>query len=167
MTDPLLRNYANRLLPRSDGAAAAPGGALLQTDTDTFVGLHSTTAIVPAYTTFPLSVSLTTTAAASQLHIYAYIAWNVSGGAVRTANFRFRLNGTLIAVSRATSAATASGQIATVTYSRLLAVTAGVQAVTFEWAKQAGGGTLLVRTTPPGILPDVFGANLKLEEFAA
>lgn len=166
MSDPIL-SFAHRFLGRADGAAAAAGGGILQVDADSFNGFHTTTAVVPVYTTFPLAVSLTTTRANSLLHIYAYIAWNVSGGAVRTANFRFRRNGVLIPASRATSSATASGQIATNSYSRLLAVTAGVHAITFEWAKQAGAGTLTVRTTPPGILPDVFGANLKVEEYAA
>ena len=167
MTDPLLRNFANRLLPRSDGSGrSAPGGRLLQSDTDTLSVNTSTTATVPVYTTFPLSVSLTTSLASSLIHIYAYVAWSIAGQPSGTANFRFRLNGALIAASRATSAFTNSGQIATVSYSRLLAVTAGPQVVTFEWAKQAGIGSVSCLPGGVGVFPDVFAANLKVEEFA-
>jgi hypothetical protein len=168
VSDPRHRKFVNRLLPRSDGAVAL-GGRLLQSDSDTFDGFHTTSAVVPTYTTFPLSVAITTTRPQSFVHIYAYIAWNFTGppaGTIRAANFRFRLNGALIASSRATSCETAAAQITTVSYSRLLVVTPGLQTVTFEWAKQSGTGTLTVRTDV-GVTPDVFGANLKIQEYAA
>ena len=74
------------------------------------------------------------------------------------------LNGVLSAGSRATSGDTLDGQIRTNSFSRLLAASAGVQAVTFEWAKQSGAGTLLCN---PPAAADVFAANLKIEEYAA
>lgn len=166
MTNPLIRRHANRLLPRVDGAQPA-GRRLLQSDAATLSVSTSTTATAPVYSVFPLSVSLTTTLASSLVHIYAYIAWSVTGVASTTANFRFLLNGVLIPTSRATSEFSNSSQIATVSYSRLLTVAAGVQIVTFEWANQAGGGTLSCTAGGPSIFPDVFGANLKVEEFAA
>lgn len=163
-----LQTFANRFLGRADGAAVA-GGKLLQTDSDTFSGITTTAAIVPVYATFPLSVSLTTTLASSLLWVYAYVAWNFSGtppGTVRTANFRFLRNGALMPVSRATSAATAQGQIVTNSFSRLLLVTAGTHTITFEWAKQAGSGTLGCNPGGGGVSPDVFGANLRVQEYA-
>ena len=148
--------------------ALLPGGALLQDDDDSFDGIASTTAIDPIYTTFPLSVSLTTTRAASFLHVFAYIAWNFTGtppAALRTANFRFSRNGVLLPASRAASCTTIRGAITTVSYSRLLIATPGVHTITFEWAKKTGSGTLIVNTTGV-VLPDVFGANLAVEEYA-
>ena len=161
-----LRTFVNRMLARDGGGAAPPGGALLQVGSDNFAGLTTTTAIDPVYTAFPLSVALTT--GASKLHIYAYVAWNLTGtpvGTVRAANFRFLLNGTPLGASRATSWATAQGQIATNSFTRVVDVAAGLQTVTMEWAKQAGSGTLQVNTTA-GILPDVFGAQLVVQEVA-
>lgn len=165
MSDPSL-TFAHRFMGRAEGGQLG-GARLLQADSDTLSVNATTTAIVPVYSTFPLGVSLTTTRASSLIHIYAYVAWallGAGGGARRTANFRFRLNGVLITGSRATSGDTLDGQIRTNSFSRLLAVSAGVQAVTFEWAKQSGAGTLLCN---PPAAPDVFSANLKIEEYAA
>ena len=164
MSDPSLA-FAHRFLGRAADDQVV-GGRLLQVDSDTLIVSTSTTAIVPVYTVFPLSVSLTTTRPSSLIQIHAYVAWTHDAGGVtqRTANFRFRLNGVLIPTSRATSGDTQSSQVMTNSFSRLLAVTAGVQAVTFEWAKQAGTGTLLGSAAGS---PDEFGANLKIVEYAA
>jgi hypothetical protein len=161
-----LQTFANRFLGRADGVAVV-GGKLLQTDTDTLTANTSTGATVPVYTTFPLSVSLTTTLASSLLYIYAYVSWNFGGGApvgsLRTANFRFRRNAVLIPASRATSQVTVRGQLCANSFSRLLLVTAGLHTIDFQWAKQLGSGTL---SCSPATLPDIFGANLKVQEFA-
>lgn len=165
MTAPRLQRYVNRLLARAEHGS--PPGTFLQEDEDSLSGFATTTAIAPVYATFPLSVSLTTTLQASLLDIFAYIAWNHNAGVGldRTAQFRFYLDGVLIAPSRGASEASVSGAIACCQYSRLLTVTPGVHTVTFEWAKASGTGSLIVNPTGLGAGPEVYGATLRIQEY--
>ena len=82
---------------------------------------------------------------------------------VRRANVRFRLNGTLIPVSRACSMDTITDGNSPFQFNRRVAITGGLQTVEAEVALIAGAGVATFRCSPASS-PDEMGAHLCLRE---
>ena len=85
-----------------------------------------------------------------------------SGGTDRAVAFRLRLDGTLIATSRAATDNNLGASNMNVAIRRRVAVAAGAHTVAVEWTK-FGAPAGLIRCRPV-TLPDQQGAQLRLEE---
>lgn len=143
--------------------ASARAPRILSTSATRLTVDAMTTAVPPVYAVL-LSGALTTISAASQLeirftagvrHIGAFLG-NVAP------NFRFRLNGVLIAPGGGITTNETRSQIRPVAYSVRVAVAAGVQAVDVEWAGFAlGVNTLIIDVAT---MPDLSHAQLVLSE---
>lgn len=154
-----------------NGAAYIPiltsGGAagVLQTVSVNLAVGVTTTATPPVYTTLLTTPLLTTTLPASRLRIDFYCSWNHSGAFAGNvaANFRFRLNGSLLAPSRGTTGNQIRGRIDCVSFCRVLPVVAGPHTVLAEWSGFALGVNQL-NCLPVGIFADLFGAQIIVQE---
>lgn len=154
----------NRALPRAQppnvgaGAALQIVGSNLSTD-------FSTTAIVPTYTTF-LTAALTAIEPVSFLDIVFYAAWDFTGPPAltfRRVNVRFRLNGTLIAASRACSMDTITDGNSVFQYNRRVAISGGPQTVIAEVGIEPGVGVATFNCDAASD-PDAHGAHLLIRE---
>lgn len=151
----------------SDGAAYVPfgsGGGVLQTVSANLAADITTTANagIGVYTTLLTAPAMVT--AAGRIRIDFYAAWNHGGPNVGNvaANFRFRLNGFLLAASRGTTSNQVRGRIAGAPFNRVIAVPAAAQTVIVEWGGFGLlGNSLQILATAA---PDLFGAQLIVQE---
>ncbi len=142
--------------------APAPAGTV---STESFPLLvdASTTAIAPVYAVL-LTGTLTTVLPSSFLSVFfTNSVFHLGAPAVDIAfNFRFRIDGALPTAGGGTTENEDTAEIASMCYSGRFPVAEGVHSVAVEWAHF--GGPLQTMHILAASLPDLFHANLTLEE---
>lgn len=123
----------------------------------------TTAAVPPAYAVFPLSVALTTTLGTFLDVRFSAAVLHGPNAGMAAINFRFRLNGILIAPGGGTTLNSAANQIQNLIYTLRVPVVAGLQTITVEWATFAlpAGNTAQCL---PLTAPDLFHAQLVCRE---
>lgn len=156
----------SRWLPRVSGQGAGGGGgggAVISSTSVNLAADTSTVATAPVYATL-MTLGLVTVQPASELFVLFTCGIRQTGilGVTLAANFRFRLNGILIAPGGGNTVGLVTNAIDSLSYSRRVSVAAGLQTVDVEWAKFGGVGQTL--RIDPVSLPDLNHAHLLLQE---
>lgn len=151
------------MLPRG-GPPDAADGDVLQVHGVNLADDFTTTATAPVYAPL-LALSLTPIESVSFVDILFYAAYDFIGLAPATnarINVRFRLNGALIAASRAASSNQETGSDHSTGFCRRLPLAGGgLQTVTAEIAIVTAGATIEISAASR---PDEHGAHLRLRE---
>ena len=128
-------------------------------------GTLATAGLIPPIYGTLLTASLTTVTAPGSFLFVVFTAAPRHIGpfiGIVAINFRFRLNGTLVAPGGGTTINMVRNRIGSVAYTLRLPITPGVQLVAVEWAGFGLGANTLV--IDPVTLPDLVHAQLTIQE---
>lgn len=142
--------------------APAPANTV-QTRTFPLLVDASTTATPPVYATL-LTGTLTSILPSSFLSVgFTTSVFHTGVGGVNVAfNFRFRIDGALLAAGTGTTGNELTARIVSLAYSRRVSIIEGLHTVAVEWAKF--GPVTQTMSILAASLPDLFHANLTLQE---